>query len=92
MPKLSNGAYILKHIELSVTVWCELYLLRKPVCGREIPVAFDKYTTDDKHRTVWRSNLCREAICVIPGDTLPFQLGPLMTYSPALVPVVRVPT
>jgi hypothetical protein len=42
----------------SVTEWCELYLLRKPVGGREITVALDKDTTDHEHRIVRRSNLC----------------------------------
>ena len=45
-------------IELSVTEWCELYLLRKPVGGREITVALDKYTTHNEHRIVRRRNLC----------------------------------
>ena len=54
----SNGAKILKDIGFSVTEWCELYLLRQPVGGREITVALDKYTTDREHRIVRRSNLC----------------------------------
>ena len=41
-----------------MTEWCELYLLRKPVGGREITVALDKDTTDNEHRMVRRSNLC----------------------------------
>src|SRR5437879_1486747 len=37
--------------------WCELYLLRQPVGGREITVARDKHTTDNERRIVRRSNL-----------------------------------
>ena len=46
-------------IGLSVTEGCELYLLRKPVGGREITVALDKDTTYNERRIVRRSNLCR---------------------------------
>src|SRR5262249_5740025 len=54
----SKRAKILKDIGFSVTEWCELYLLRQPVGGREITVARDQYTTDHEHRSVRRSNLC----------------------------------
>ena len=54
--KLAHAQYP-ENIGLSVTEWCELYLLRKPVGGREIAVALDKYTADHEHRIVRRRNL-----------------------------------
>src|SRR5579863_4093991 len=54
----SSVASILKNIGVSVTKWCELYLLRKPVGGRQITVVLDKDTTDNESRIVRRSNLC----------------------------------
>src|SRR5437588_11512627 len=55
---ISPRVQILKNIGVSVTEWCELYLLRKPVGGREIFVALDKDTTNNERHIVRRSNLC----------------------------------
>lgn len=58
LPQLSNGAYILRDIGLSMTEWRELNLLRKPIGRREITFALDEYTTDNERCIVRRSNLC----------------------------------
>ncbi|HEU5375099.1 MAG TPA: hypothetical protein VFV38_06660 [Ktedonobacteraceae bacterium] len=44
-------------IGLPLIQWCELYLLRQPVCDLEIIVAFDKYKTHNEHGIVRRRNL-----------------------------------
>src|SRR5207248_6134866 len=43
---------------LPAAQWGDLDLLRQPIGGREITVALHKYTTDNEHRIVRRSNLC----------------------------------
>src|SRR6266700_2042907 len=55
MPHLFHLAAI--RLDFTRTMWCELYLLRKPVGDREIIVALDKDTTNNEHRMVRRSNL-----------------------------------
>src|SRR5579871_6600300 len=72
--KLSQGDACHRPGSLLIIQWCELHLPGKPVGGRQIAVALDKYPSENERRIVRRCNLChclrRGSLPARPADEI----------------------